>query len=178
MIKGNSNPLKKLFLALFFLTGCGAPEDVWICDAIAMHQPAFTSKRLVHTSANGYPPWKIELLKIEGTTRMFISLKQGKFHPLPNNPQHIHIALHIEDSKQGQVKLLEGLGSLFEGNMKLCFPDSLTHDCILALQEGEKVSIVIDMLQETLEPDAFQKKISKFLKTDDDWYINIQTPLN
>ncbi|MDP1608494.1 MAG: hypothetical protein Q8L98_04165 [Chlamydiales bacterium] len=178
MIRGNSNPLKKFFLALFCLTGCGAPEDFWVCDTIAVHQPAFTSKRLVHTSANGYPPWNIELLKIEGTTQMFISLTQGKFRPLLNDSQHIHIALHIEDSKQGKVTILEGLGSLFEGNMKISFPDSLSNDCILALQEGQKVSIVIDMLQETLEPNAFQKKISTFLKTDDDWHINIQTPLN
>ncbi|MBX9744542.1 MAG: hypothetical protein K2X08_04965, partial [Chlamydiales bacterium] len=167
-----------LFLGLSFLTGCGTPADLWMCDAIAVHQPAFTSKRLVHTPANGYPPWNIELLKIEGDIQMFISLTQGRFRPLLNDPQHINIALHIEDSKEGQVKFLEGESALLEGNMKICVSDSLTNACIQALQEGQKVSIVIDMLQETLEPNAFQKKFFTFLKTEDDWHINIQTPLN
>ncbi len=154
------------------LGGCGE-SGFWDYDAILTYHSEFDSRRLTHRPMNGYPPWKIELLRTEEGIEMFISLLQHRFLPSVKDPFSISVALRLEDEKTR----VEGEALLFNGQMKLRFSDALTKTFIEALQEGKKVSILVDGMQETLEPDFFKETFSKLMKAGYDWNINIQTPL-
>jgi hypothetical protein len=99
---------------------------------------------------------------------VYLYLVQHRLHP--NKPGQIIVTLVSEDVRE------EGLVPLFEGNMKLRFSDSLAIKLIQSLQEGKKVSILIDGFEETIDPDLFEKNFSKLNKGSLDW-LNIRNPL-
>ncbi len=154
------------------LAGCGG-SDFWDYDAVLTYHPEFDSRRLTHRPSNGYPPWKIELFKAEEGIEMFISLLQHQFRPSAQNSSEIPVILMMEN----QEMKVEGAAFLLDGHMKLRFSDFLATTFIQALQEGKKVSILIDAMQETVEPELFKEKFSMLMKAGYDWNINIQTPL-
>jgi hypothetical protein len=50
-----------------------------------------------------------------------------------------------------------------EGLMRVRLPETTTNRLIQALQDGEKVSILIDGFEENLEPDQFSSSFAQFL---------------
>ena len=142
------------------LTACSAQRD-WSYDAITTGSPLFDSARLTHSPLTGYPPWKIEILKSQEETEIFVSLVQYQLHPLADDPFKVKISLSIQDESNSTVRSLEDTVPLFEGRMRLRFSNSLAQEFIQSLQEGKKVSILIDGLEETIEPDLFKKKFFK-----------------
>ena len=151
------------------------PSD-WSYDAITTGSPLFDSARLTHSPLTGYPPWKIEILKSQEETEIFVSLVQYQLHPLADDPFKVKISLSIQDESNSTVRSLEDTVPLFEGRMRLRFSNSLAQEFIQSLQEGKKVSILIDGLEETIEPDLFKKNFSKLDGTSFNW-LNIQNPL-
>lgn len=160
------------FWCLCLLAGCGRGGD-WDYDAISTYHQEFDSKRLSHRPANGYPPWKIELFKTKDGVDMFASLMQHQFSSLAQNSSLAQVTLSFE----GEEEKLEDEAFLFEGKMKVYFSDILTKAFIQALQEGKKVSILINTMQETFEPDSFKENFSKLMKAGYDWEMHLQTPL-
>lgn len=156
----------KRLLTLSLLAGCGKGD--WRYDAMATYYPEFDSKRLSHQPTNGYPPWKIEIVKMGEELETFVSLMRHRFS---SSKDSVSVRLCWD----GEVK--DGEAFIFDGRMKIRFSDLLTEALIQALQEGKKVSILIDNMQETLGPDFFKENFAKLMKSSYDWEMHLQTPL-
>lgn len=153
-------------LAGIFLTGCAV--DSWKQDGIAAGGALFDSKRLCYSPLEGYPPWKIEFFRTGDEIEAFISLTQYEFRRVEGGAR---VRLRVEREER------EEIAGLFEGNMKVKLSEGFVKEMILALQEGKKVSILIDEWQETLPADSFKEKFTKLMdKGSQDWF-SIQTPL-
>jgi hypothetical protein len=158
-----------LYFLILFATGYSAPNP-WSYEVIEAGDPLFDSAKVSYSPTTGYPPWKIELIKTNGEIGVYLSLVQHHLHPLPNEPFKIKLNLSVEERN------LEETIPLLEGNMKIRFPSSLALAFIQSLQDGKKVGILIDGLEETIEPDFFKETFSKLDKKRFDW-LNIQNPI-
>jgi hypothetical protein len=166
----------KILAVLLLLTASCTNSNSWNYDAIASGSPAFDSTRITHFSPSGYPPWKIEILKNQEKVEIFLSLIQYQLHPLDDAPHRINILLSVKDESNLTVRSIEDTVPLFEGKMRLRFSDTLATEFIQSLQEGKKVSILVDGLEETIEPDFFKEIFSKLDSISPRW-LNIQNPL-
>ncbi|MBS0625558.1 MAG: hypothetical protein JSS32_05875 [Verrucomicrobia bacterium] len=161
--------MKKSVLLLLFLAGCAAPNP-WRYDSISAGDPLFDSAKLTYSPLTGYPPWKIEVLKMGGETEVHLCLMQYKFHPMAGDPSKIKVVLALEDRQ------VEETLPIFEGSMKLRLSDTLASTLIESLQDGKKVGILIDGFEETIDPDLFKNQFAKFDQSSRNW-LNLQSPL-
>ena len=159
-----------LLLAILLLAGCASKSDPWNQDAVKAETSRFDSKRLSYMPLSGHPPWRIDIVQMDGEPDVFISLIQHQFHPIPGSRQ-IKVVLHLGE------KTLEDLSPLFQGNMKLQLSPTLSKTLIQSLQEGQKVSILINEWEETISSSSFEKNFAKFMNPSYLDWLNIQTPL-
>lgn len=152
--------------ALLGLVGCGS-MDPWVLDGIHAGDAQFDSKRLSYLPAGGYPPWKIEFFREGGEILAFVSLVQYGFR----SEGLVKVGLEVQGKS-----VYEEEASVLAGGMRVQFSKGFTSALIQALQEGEKVSILVDGWQETLETVSFKKNFAKLLDDSPEWQL-IQTPL-
>lgn len=159
--------MSRWLVVAVLLAGCGA-SDPWRQDGIAAGNTLFDSKRLCYAPLGGYPPWRIELLRVEDQVEAFLSLTQHSFRGIDGSAR---VRLRVEGEEER-----EELAQVFEGNMKIKLSEEFTRMLILALQEGKKVSILVDEWQETLFAGSFKKKFIQLMDKGQDW-LNIQMPV-
>ena len=131
---------------------------------------SYDSARLIYAPLSGYPPFRIELLKVAGEVEGFISLLQHQLSPLPENPSQITISLLTENG------VIEERGDLFEGKMKVRLPQTLLSELILSLKNGKNVTISLDGFQSELQADEFQKSFPPFEKGESLAWLHIRNP--
>lgn len=110
----------------------------------------FDSSRLRYLSDS---PITFEMLRAGNEIEAFLSLTRFRM------------------KQDGKVKVLfttpsrsfEDLATIHEGRMRLRLSLEATEKLIQALQDGEKVAIVLDGFEQTLEPGRFSNSFAQFL---------------
>lgn len=122
---------------LLLLASCSAPASHWTSESIAAGDSQFDLSRYTfRTSELG-----LELVKMGGEVKAFLTLTHYRFSGKP-------ITLIFPD------ETLEEKPLLHQGKMRISLSPHLTERLIQALQRREKVSILVDDFEETLDPFA------------------------
>jgi hypothetical protein len=132
------------------LAGCTIAGP-WSVDPIIAGDSAFNASRLIYQT-DSYAPLTFELLKMGEQIEAFLSLT--RYH-LPLEEAHIVITIN-------GISIEESL-PLHEGGMRVRLPPSITARLIQALQDGQKVGILLDGFEETLDPAQFSPSFAQFL---------------
>ncbi len=141
-----------LYLIFLILTSCASTTH-WSTDGIAAGDRAFDSKRIRYHSAQAHPPLQFEMVKMGSQIDAFVSLTHFRFTDDQVKIQFTTPSLTFED------QLL-----VHEGRMKAHLSPEATQKLIQALQAGEKVAILLDGFEETLDPAQFSGSFSEFAK--------------
>lgn len=86
----------RLFFLFLLLAGCSNPSG-WKYDEIVTGDATFDSTRLVYSPLSGYPPFKIELFKMNGEIEGFVYITQHRLNPQADDPGKILISLQLEE---------------------------------------------------------------------------------
>ncbi len=132
--------------------GCSTPH-LWTLNTIATGDPAFDCSRLIYASKQAYPPMAFELVKMGDQVEGFIHLTRFRFTSQPQVKVLFTIA---EESFENWVPVNEGA-------MRIRLIPETTQRLIQALQEGDKVAILIDGFEETLDPTQFSSSFAQFV---------------
>ena len=102
---------------------------------------SFTSTRLRYANP---APFLFEMLCLNGEVETFLSLSRFRWS---SNPINVHFRLETEEFQEINTPL--------EGGMRLRLSPTTTKRLISALQEGQEVVILVDGLEERLQPEQF-----------------------
>lgn len=134
---------------LLFLCSCSTSSNNWQIDQISAGNPVYDSTRLRYASS---APITLEMLRVGNDIDAFLSLTRFRI-------------------KEGKVKVhfttpagsFEDLALVHEGNMRVRLSQEATERLIDSLRNGEKVTILLDGFEQTLEPGKFSRSFSEFL---------------
>lgn len=144
--------LKLIRWISLLLAGCASHPTSWMTDFIAAGDPAFDSSRLRYCSSQAHPPLNFEIVRVGDQIEAFLSLNRFRFSKNP--------VAKISLMMGGEI--FETEAPIHEGRMKLRLPDATTQRIIEALQRREKVVIILDDFEETLDPEQFAGSFAKF----------------
>lgn len=154
MVLNNSDrqpgPLRRILL-LALLASCSSTNP-WHVDSISAGDTCFNSTRLKYTSSDIHPSLVFEMLRIDNGIEAFLSLPRSRLSPSCKK-----VLLTIRGIAYEEAIVPH------EGRMRVRLPEATTSRLIQALQDGEKVSILMDGFEENLEPDQFSNSFAKFL---------------
>lgn len=139
---------------MLILSACTA-TNIWQLDSIATGEKAFDSARLVYSDPL-HSPLRFEVVGLETGVESFISLSKHKLSPSRDHPNAVEAQFTIDGEKFVEVI------PILEGRMRLRLPPELTGRLIEALQEGEKIDILLDGFEQTLEPESFQNSMKRW----------------
>ncbi len=144
-------------IALVLLSGCAFhnSQSSWLVDGIEAGVKEFDSKRLRHISSNPDASLAYEMVKIGNETCAYLQLSQYKLKPTAD--QQVD-ALFLIGGDAFEESLL-----VHEGRMRIRLSPEIAERITLALQDGIKVSILVDGFEETLQPDQFAEAYNQFL---------------
>lgn len=148
--------MQKIFLFFLFVLCSCANQNRWELDAIAGNQ-TFDSSRIRYSNPQNPSPLAFELIRIGDRIEAFLNLSRYRLSPSPEDPSSVKTILSIEGERY------EESVPLLEGRMRIRLSNETAERIILALQDGKKVSILIDDFEETLEPNEFSRTYNKFL---------------
>lgn len=140
----------KRFLFLILLSACSTVSH-WRVDSIAAGDSSFNSSRLRYAGSEKHPTLLFEMFKLDTQIEAFLSLTQFRLSP---DCSKVTLTIRGENFEEAITP--------HEGLMRVRLPSAVTNRLIQALQDGEKVSILIDGFEETLEPDQFSSSFAKF----------------
>jgi len=142
-------------ICLFLAAGCST-SNLWRLDAISAGDAAFDSTRLRFSNPDSDSPVTFEMIKVGDQIESFLNLNQFRWGSEKNGTS-VKGTFVI-----GEERFDEDL-PLREGRMRLRLSSEMTERVILALQDGKKVSILIDGFEETLDPQQFARTYGRFL---------------
>jgi len=142
-------------LLCLLLTACSTPT-LWKVDGITTGNPSFDSTRLRYATPQSHSPLTFEMLKIGNEIEAFLTLTRSRMTQEGDS----HCAKVIFTIGNESV---EEMIPLHQGGMKLRLPRETTERLIQALQNGEKVNILLDSFEQTLEPEQFSRFFTQFL---------------
>ncbi len=132
---------------------CTSSITPWQLDTIVSNEAQFDSARLRYVGNAAFPTLLFELMRINEQIDAFLSLTQFRL-----SSQCDHFTLKVGDTTSDEMI------SPHEGLMRVRLAMSTTEKIIQALQRGEKVSILIDGFEETLDPERFSISFTHFLR--------------
>lgn len=138
--------------AAALLTGC-VSSSPWVMDGISAGDAAFNSTRLRYANPESDSHLAFEMRKVGEEIDSYLFLKQFTW----TLAESVNV-----DFVLGDEKVTLALPYL-EGGMRLRVPRDMTERMILALHQGQKVSILVDGFEESLSPDQFAKSYNRFL---------------
>ncbi len=139
----------KAVLFLSLLCACSTTPNPWITDSLVTGTPSFS--RIRYVSPQPHPPLAFEMVKIGEEIGAFISLNRFRL------ASSTKISFTIAD------QLFEEEIPVHEGGMRLRLSEATTQQLIQALQDGQKIGILVDDFEEILDPDQFSRSFAKFL---------------
>lgn len=134
----------KALLINLILYGCSGPSS-WSVDSIATGSKSFDTSRLCYVSSEAHPPLTFEMVNFGTEIETFIHLNRFHF------TERQEIPVLFSNGKE----TFEIRAPVYEGGMRLRLPLEATKWLIQALQEGREVAILVDGLEETLNPKEF-----------------------
>lgn len=144
--------MRSLIFPLLLLVGCSAPTH-WTTDIMSTGTAAFDSKRLRYLSSQAHPPLQFEIVKIGGQMEAFLNLTHCHF-----SEKEVKIQFVTQD------QTFEDQALAHEGGMRVHLSAETAQKVIQTLQEGQKVVILLDGFEETLDPEQFPSSFSEFAK--------------
>ncbi len=150
----------RYFLLLLLFTAC-THKTYWTLDAIAAGDARYDSVRLKYQNQENFSPLRIEFLKMGETIDLILSLTQYSITPTQDNPPSVLVRFAI-----GNNPPFEEMIPLCVGHMRLRLSQETTEKITKALQEGNKVDILIDDIVETIQSDRFAESYKKFMGKD------------
>lgn len=143
---------RSLILLSGLISGCVVP-NAWKMDGIVATDPSVASTRLRYVSLTQDTPLSFELLRSGDLFDSYLNLHQFTWRP----SQVVSVVFQM-----GDQEMTEEL-PLLQGKMRLKISPELTEKIILTLQQGQKVGILADGFEMTLEPDMFARTYNRFL---------------
>lgn len=150
------NNLFRILPLLLACMSCTATVGPWKFESIAAGNPDFNSARLVYFDPDSEAPFRLEFLRTGVAVDLFLSLSRYTIAPSSLDPSSASVRFTIGD----EVAFDESV-PLLEGRMRLRFPHETTERITNGLQEGKKVTILVDGFEETLQPEFFSKLYEK-----------------
>jgi hypothetical protein len=153
---------KKSNVPLFFTMGIGlffvisttscTSHTPWHLDAISAGNEAFNMAKLKYVPDQGSSPLRFELVRGANGVEGFLTLSRHRFLPSTGT---VEVFITTENTN------IEESLFVLQGGMKLHLPHMMTQQIIEALQKGEKVDIIADDFEQTLQPMYFAKSYEK-----------------
>ncbi len=140
-------------LLVFLICSCARNSD-WKVDSIAANS-SFDSSRLRYLP-NGHSSLAFEMLRINTKIEAFLNLTQFRLKPSEEGDT-VKVLINIGG------ELFEESSPLLEGRMRIRLSEEITLRMTEGLQDGKKISILVDGFEETLEPDQFASHFDRFL---------------
>lgn len=151
-------------LPLFGLFSSCSSQANWQLTSIPTGQKDFDSTRLSYLSADSLEGMNLEFFYTNGIITSYlstlgrrISMDQGAKALVQFKSETIEIPL-----------------DLHEGLMRVRLPDELTAKAILALQEGETVTIIVGSTMQTFQPEQFSTLFYKLTKGSSNFFDSFQ----
>ncbi|HSX10543.1 MAG TPA: hypothetical protein VLF94_02350 [Chlamydiales bacterium] len=141
----------KHLLLIALLVGC-TKTNPWNIDSISAGDSRFNGARLRYISAQRHPSLIFEMLKVGEEVQAFLSLTRYRLSP---DCKTLVLTIHGETHEEAIVP--------HQGLMRVRLSSDTTNKLIQALQSGEKVDILVDGFEESLEPGQFSGSFSKFV---------------
>ena len=136
----------------FLVLGCEAANQ-WKVDGISAGDAAFDSTRLRFADRHRDTPLAFELFRTGDELQAYLNLHQFSWDASSKVPVVFHFG---DEEKTIELPLLAG-------GMRLKISSEVTEKIIQTLHEGEKVSIIADGFEMTLEPEYFSRNFDRFL---------------
>jgi hypothetical protein len=144
--------LRLIFTLFFFCSSC-ATISPWKLDAIAAADPEYSSSRLTYYGT-GHAPFHLEFLRVGSAVSLFLNQTQFPIASPDSSTASVRIQL-------GDDTPFDQLISMHEGRMRLRFPEETTQKITKALQDGQKVTILVDGFEGAIAPEHFSKFYEK-----------------
>ncbi len=143
---------KRLVLLSLFFCGCSTSINHWQVDDITAGDQSFNVSRIRFASSQDHPSLVFEILKIGNEMNAFLRLTRFRF-----STEIAKVSFTI-----GNETFEESI-PVHEGGMRLRLSSETTQLITRALQEGQKVDIVLDGFEETLTPEQFSSAFTEFV---------------
>lgn len=140
-------------LLLAVLWGCSSQPTLWTVDTIAAGDRTFDSSRLRYIPPQSHAPLTFEMMKIGDQVDAYLSLNRFRF----KSSEEIKVIFTIAGTS------FEDQIPVHEGRMRLRLAPETTERLIKALQEGQKIAILLDDFEEILDPAQFSGTFAKFI---------------
>ena len=149
--------MKKVCIcAVLLLTAC-TQSTHWTLDSIAAGDIRYNSARLKYQNSEQLSPLRLEFLKMGDSVDLVLSLTQYAITPTQETPPSVLVRFAMGDDPP-----FEEMVPLCVGHMRLKISHETAEKMIKALQEGNKVDILIDDITETIQSERFAEKYKKF----------------
>jgi hypothetical protein len=119
-------------------------------DHLATGNPVYDSSRLRYTAAS---PITFEMLRVGNDIETFLTLTRFRIK------ERDKVKVHFTTTSGS----FEDFASVHEGNMRARLSQEATEKIIASLRDGEKVVILLDGFEQTLEPTKFSQVFAEFL---------------
>jgi hypothetical protein len=134
--------MKYISFTLLLLCGCSGAQGLWTIDSISTGEKAYDIARIRYAQ-DPLQPLGFEITQVGDRTEAFLSLSRFRLE----GDATIFFTIG------GQT--FEELAPVHEGGMRLRLSTETTGRLIQALQDGQKVAIVLDDFEELLDPEGF-----------------------
>ena len=145
--------LKKIFLilCLCFLFSCQRSNN-WRCNSISCQK--YNSSKLTYKNPKSFLEY--EILNVDGDLQSFINILSTKI-----DAQEDTIEITLSNSENTYLTY----GKIRKGGQKIYLTTQAQNIIIDTLQKNEAITIELEDIKETIDPQNFSKKFKSFLKS-------------